>query len=118
MTNQEAFDKMMKHLRSLSGQSLNRHGFCAYNGSMCAIGVLMTDEEQQDYGGYYEDVENLLREMEGADRDSMLRGLDLHLLVAMQSLHDSKINWSGVSFKSEDEAEAIAKDYGLIYTKP
>jgi hypothetical protein len=47
-----------------------------------------------------------------------LRGLDLHLLVAMQDWHDRKRNWSGVSFKSEDEAEAIAKDYGLIYTKP
>ena len=47
MTDQEAFDKMMNHLRSLSGQSVDSNGDCAYNGSKCAIGVLMTDEEQQ-----------------------------------------------------------------------
>ena len=118
MTNQEAFDKMMNHLRSLSGQSLNRHGFQAYNGSMCAIGVLMTDEEQQDYGGSHEGIGCLLEKMVDSDRDSLLRGLDRYFLVGMQDLHDAPYNWSGEGFEGEDKAEEIAKDYGLIYTSP
>ena len=118
MTNQEAFDKMMSHLRSLSGQSLNRHGFQAYNGSMCAIGVLMTDEEQRDYGDFDEGISELLWEMEIDDRDSLLLGLDEDFLVGMQDLHDAPYNWSGEGFEGEDKAEEIAKDYGLIYTSP
>ena len=51
---------MMNHLRSLSGQSVDSNGDCAYNGSKCAIGVLMTDEEQQDYGDFCDGVIVLL----------------------------------------------------------
>ena len=118
MTNQEAFDKMMSHLRSLSGQSVDSNGYCVYNESMCAIGVLMTDEEQQDYGGYHEGIGYILEKMVDSDRDSLLRGLDMYFLVGMQDLHDDPLNWSGEGFEGEDEAEVVAKRYGLIYTSP
>jgi hypothetical protein len=118
MTNQEAFDKMMNHLRSLSGQSVDSNGDCAYNGSKCAIGVLMTDEEQQDYGDFCDGVIVLLEVILDSGRDSLLRGLDENFLKDMQNLHDEEINWSGPSFEGEDEAEEIAKGYGLTYTKP
>ena len=117
MTNQEAFDKMMSHLRSLSGQSRNEHG-CVYNGSKCAIGALMTEEEQRDYGDFSESVIELLEKMEIDDRDSLLLGLDEDFLWDMQGLHDDPLNWSDEGFEGEDVAEAIAKDYGLIYTSP
>ncbi len=117
MTNQEAFDKMMSHLRSLSGQSRNEYG-CVYNGSKCAIGALMTDEEQEVYGDFGEGISELLWEMVDSDRDSLLRGLDRYFLVGMQDLHDATYNWSGEGFEGEDKAEEIAKDYGLIYTSP
>ena len=118
MTNQEAFDKMMSHLRSLSGQSVDSNGYCVYNESMCAIGVLMTEEEQEVYGDFSEGVSQLLWEMVDSDRDSLLRGLNRYFLVGMQDLHDAPYNWSGEGFEGEDKAEEIARDYGLIYTSP
>jgi hypothetical protein len=117
MTNQEAFDKMMSHLRSLSGQSRNEYG-CAYNGSKCAIGALMTDEEQEVYGDFNSDIRFLLENMEIDDRDSFLLGLDKDFLWDMQGLHDDPLNWSDKGFEYEDEAEVVAKRYGLIYTDP
>ena len=117
MTNQEAFDKMMSHLRSLSGQSRNEYG-CVYNGSKCAIGALMTDEEQEVYGDFGDEVLVLLEVILDSGGDSFLLGLDVPFLSCMQDLHDATYNWSSEGFEGEDIAEDIAKDYGLIYTKP
>ena len=37
MTNQEAFDKMMEHLRSLKGPSVDSGGVCVYNGPITNV---------------------------------------------------------------------------------
>jgi len=121
MTNQEAFDKMMNHLRSLSGQSVNSEGECVYNCSMCAIGRLLTDEEQEAYGDSTKGVRGLLNDMTLAGHTSALHSLDVKLLSEMQATHDDKANWdqeTGFTSWGEQVAEVLAEDYGLTYTKP
>jgi len=121
MTNQEAFDKMMNHLRSLSGQSVNGYGDCVYNESMCAIGRLLTDEEQEAYGDSTRSVKGLLNDMTLAGHTSALHSLDIELLGEMQSTHDNEANWDpsiGFSEYGEDAAQFLANDYGLVYTAP
>ena len=121
MTNQEAFDKMMNHLRSLSGQSVNSEGECVYNCSMCAIGRLLTDEEQEAYGDSTKGVRGLLNDMTLAGHTSALHSLDVELLNEMQATHDDKSNWdqeTGFTSWGEQVAEVLAEDYGLTYTKP
>ena len=114
MTNQEAFDKMMEHLRSLKERSLNADGFCAYNGSKCAVGALMTDEELKEYGGYEGGVLDLL----GSMKKSNLHDINIALLFEMQDLHDRETSWYAQGFIAEKEAKRIANRHGLTYTKP
>ena len=119
MTNQEAFDKMMEHLRSLKGRSMDEEGDdCVYNGTKCAVGALMTDEEQEKFGGHLFGVVCLLEDMQEAGHASMLHTLDLDLLVEMQGLHDDFWNWDDEGFTAEEGAEAIANKHYLTYTKP
>ena len=120
MTNQEAFDKMMSHLRSLSGQSRNEHG-CVYNGSKCAIGALMTAGEQTHYGGHSGDVEHLLSDMKRDGYTSELHYLDEDMLYQMQQVHDSVICWSaedGFNDHGEEAAKEVADEHDLVYTAP
>tara|TARA_R110002012_G_scaffold8804_1_gene40396 strand:+ start:1030 stop:1389 length:360 start_codon:yes stop_codon:yes gene_type:complete len=119
MTNQEAFDKMMEHLRSLKGRSLDENDdACAYNGTMCAVGALMTDEEQEKFGDFNGNFEDLIDEMTKEGHTSTLHGLDRDLLKEMQALHDTCYNWDDEGFISEGEAEVIAGMFNLTYTKP
>ncbi len=119
MTNQEAFDKMMEHLRSLEGRSLDEAGdACAYNGTMCAVGALMTDEEQEKFGDYDGGVGGLLGRMTLEGHKSTLHTLLLPLLTKMQDLHDGCYNWGDEGFTAEDVAEDIAVMFDLTYTKP
>ena len=118
MTNQEAFDKMMNHLRNLKVRSMSEGGSCVYNGSKCAIGALMTDEEQEQFGRYEGDVRTLLRAMRWGDHQSMLHDLDPDFLENMQILHDQGGAWDEGGFVAEEIAEQIAKQFGLTYNKP
>lgn len=119
MTNQEAFDKMMEHLRSLKERSLDEAGdSCAYNGTMCAVGALMTDEEQMKFGDYDGGVGGLLGRMSLSGHTSTLHNLDRALLGQMQDLHDGEYNWDDEGFTAEDVAEHIAFLFDLTYTKP
>ena len=123
MTNQEAFDKMMEHLRSLKERSFDEsRDACVYNGAKCAVGALMTDEEQEEFGSFVGTVCGLLGEIEDAGHKSVLHDLDVFLLIAMQSLHDDECNWSYegfvAGFTAEDKAKMIANRFNLIYTTP
>lgn len=118
MTNQEAFDEMMEHLRSLKERSTDWYGDCVYNGSKCAVGALMTDEEQDKFGDFAGAVDSLLKGMLKEGHESTLHNLNLYLLDDMQHLHDEGFNWSGEGFDAEGKAEMIANKYNLIYTKP
>lgn len=121
MTNQEAFDKMMNHLRNLKGRSEGPIVLgittCVYNGKMCAVGALMTDLEQEKWGAFDDDVEELLEDMYGKDHKSLLHDLDCGLLDCMQQLHDSDQNWNdNGNFEGEDKAQEIATGFSLTYT--
>ena len=121
MTNQEAFDKMMNHIRSLPERNVNRMGNCVYNESMCAIGSLLTDEEQEAYGDSHRSVKGLLNDMERDGHTSALHSLDVRLLSEMQRLHDSESNWypkTGFSYYGEIIAKDLSDEYGLVYTAP
>jgi len=119
MTNQEAFDKMMSHLRSLKNRSMDDLGnACSYNGAKCAVGALMTDEEQETFGESEEDVLVLLDEMEREEHESELHDLNSWMLMEMQYLHDLRFNWSAKGFKGEAKAKEIAEKYDLKYTAP
>ena len=117
MTNQDAFDKMLEHLRSLKERSFDKKkDHCVYNGSKCAVGALMTDEEQEEYGDYEGGVFCLLEEMEEDGHDSALHALDYGFLSKMQYLHDNEANWSEEGFYAEGEAKRVAKKFNLTYT--
>lgn len=108
MTNQEAFDRMVTHLRKQGGKSEAHDGMCVYrapSGRRCAVGVLITDE-------FY------LDELEGQlVRDEQMRlvlnkaipGVDLGLLDMMQEVHDkvAVCYW-------EENWKKVAERYHLI----
>lgn len=118
MTNQEAFDKALEHLRSLERLSEDEDGNCVYNGAMCAIGVLMTEEEQSKFGSFKGSVRSLLERMEYLHHSSILHKLDIYMLSDIQMLHDDGKRWGDEGFIAEDVAEYIAGKFNLIYTKP
>lgn len=105
MTNQEAFDKMVAHLRK-QGQKAQENGACRYrtkNGLMCAVGCLLTDEE------YRPGMEG-----KGVEHMQHLYGvfpkLSVGLLAEMQDTHDAYApsHW-------EERFASTATRYGLVY---
>ena len=116
MTNQEAFDKMMKHLRSLGELNRDAQGICAYDGNMCAIGALLTEEEQEKFGYYKGDVFDLMEYMSHKDHTSALHSLDKTFLYDMQCLHDDYKNWGKEGFIAEEHAKYTADRYGFNYS--
>ena len=105
MTNQEAFDVMVRHLRK-QGRQARRDigGPCRYraeNGLKCAVGALIPDDEYSrslefhGVGEIYADVPSL-------------QSIALDLLEEMQMIHDHDqvSTW-------EDSFSAAAKRLGL-----
>ena len=85
MTNQEAFETMVRHLRRQGCQSVSEDGIrCLYrgpNGRMCAVGALISDGE---YQGRW-DAKGM--RVEHLDLP-WLGDLDMRLLEFMQFTHD------------------------------
>ena len=86
MTNQEAFNIVVQHLRTQGQASRDHNGECVYRHSdgikRCAVGILIPDDEYSStFEGYR--IEDLRRA-----RPYLLEGVDLHLLQAMQDAHD------------------------------
>ena len=131
MTDQEAFDIMVEHLRNLESRSTNdtivRPGdtsfhifneICVYNGSKCVVGILMTDEEQEKYGSFRDNVVELLSGMTKIGHTSHLHQLNLHMLKNMQDIHDDADNWGDNGFIAFKEVQMIAEQFGLVYKGP
>lgn len=119
MTDQEAFDIMVEHLGNLKGQSVREiKGPCVYNGSKCAVGILMTDEEQEKFGTYKGGVEDLLSGMALKGHTSHLHQLNFYMLEEMQKIHDDSYNWNDEGFASWDRVRDIALDSNLEYKGP
>ena len=84
MTNQEAFETMVRHAREQGRKSLNSQGKCRYrgqNGTKCFVGALIPDAEYTVM-------------LEGKPAMSLsrmlpcLHGLSPDLLDRMQAIHD------------------------------
>lgn len=85
MTNQEAFETMVRHLRKQGCQSISEDGTrCLYrgpNGRRCAVGVLISDGEYQERW----DATGVRVDRLGLP---WLGDLDMRLLEFMQFTHD------------------------------
>src|SRR4051812_34996113 len=88
MTNQEAFDKVVRHLLTQNKGSRNTET-CLYRGPdglMCAVGCLIPDDQYTpalDGDGIGAEVSEII------DSVPALAGLDLDLLTDLQVVHDS-----------------------------
>lgn len=107
MTNQEAFDTMVRHLRKQGRKSQDdERQTCLYrgpNGLKCAVGALIPDEEYRP-----EWDEKGMSASKIVKCCHALQGVDSNLLSIMQTIHDhcSITNWEA-HFKS------TASNYGL-----
>jgi hypothetical protein len=107
MNNQEAFTIARDHLLKQGKRSVNGEA-CLYrasDGSKCAVGCLIPDDQ---YDGVIENhpVEDII------DHVPALRGLNLTLLDALQSIHDNE-NPDGW----EADLRKAANEFKLIYTE-
>lgn len=99
MTRQEIFDTVVTHLFTQGVQSASVSGDrCFYrgpNGTMCAVGCLIPDEE------YEEDFEMrtvlslymFLRNTGKAEKTREILGENEYLLADLQQVHDETGNW-------------------------
>lgn len=104
MTNQEAFDRMLLHLKEMKHRSVvveMRVGYkvdrCAYRGNggdKCVIGCLIPDE-LYERGIERKGIDSLL--FDKSDRfpqiKELFRGVSSSLLSDMQGVHDNPDNW-------------------------
>ena len=109
MDNQEAFTRIVTHLRKQGGKSLNANGACRYRDSVtqrrCAIGVLITDE-------FYTEAIEEKTCIDPAMSEFLkiaLPGISLGLLSACQVVHDI---WPVCLW--EKQWTEVASYYGLV----
>lgn len=117
MNKQEIFDKVVSHLRLQGKKSLIGEGTtgCAYrghDGTMCAVGCLISDEQ------YRPTMEraNLASLREKCMLPDHLSNLSLdsfQLLAKLQFIHDFYEIGSW-----EEQWKSCASHYGLEYSKP
>lgn len=107
MNNQEAFDKVLAHLRK-QGRAAKQNRMCMYrapDGCMCAVGCLIPDDE------YYDGMEGMPFS-KFIDKTPSLHVVNTKLLGYMQSAHDTKLRYNGIK-SWEREMDRIAFIYGL-----
>jgi hypothetical protein len=104
VTNQEAFDKVVRHLLTQIERSVGPDGRCLYRGPRglrCAVGCLIPEDQYLwDFEGYDSD--------HVAQRVPALSGVSIFLLTALQRVHDREAleHWPV-------ELEAVANILGL-----
>ena len=111
MTTQQAFTKMVKHLRKQGKQSISPRSLgCKYrgpNGLQCAVGCLIPDEV---YKNSFEGVAVL-----GLYKtlcSTIFKNVDIGLLTQMQEVHDcfAPSQW-------ENQFERVARRFHLTLPK-
>lgn len=125
MNNQEAFDKVVAHLktqkkRSTESLSLKAGDKCLYrgpNGLKCAIGCLIPDElydNNMDYGGN-SSIQHALEKNPALAK--YFSGIPLLLLSDLQRAHDAIMNWDENGFNETgfERLKIIASDFNLTY---
>lgn len=109
MQNQEAFDKVVRHLFTQKVKSELEDGglYCAYrgnNGTKCAVGCLIPDDKYS----FTMEMKTVLRLVDNFP--GILVGYDLRLLNRLQQTHDScKVSeW-------ETELRSLAVQFNLTF---
>lgn len=108
--NQTAFDTVVAHLRLQKKRSAKPGtNVCMYrgpDGTKCAVGVLIPDDQYSPL-------------FEGEDMDHLkgavpnLHKVSKHLLLRLQALHDTNLNWGKSGFTGFEAAMKIATDFRL-----
>lgn len=112
-TNQEAFDKVVAHLKVLPERSMLDNS-CVYSHKTggCAIGgPLMTAEDADACDKQVTVV------IAGLKRDQFvdIGALDIEMLTALQATHDNGHYWNedGGNFRGFERLRSIGEDFGL-----
>lgn len=115
MTNQEAFDKMVTHLASMT-EPCKEDGTCIYlnsEGQRCAVGALLTQEEAE----FFSAEEDLSASgIFHHSRKTSIDHLNIEMLGDVQYVHDSSYNWkrgNGLNESGLDKLRVIANIYKL-----
>lgn len=110
MTNQEAFDTMVKHLHKQNWVRSVLYSGCAYRGNQgrkCAVGCLIPDDE------YKSSLEGQSAGLAAMSCPSLSK-ISLSLLKDMQRFHDCTLAMNNASKESFREGLLwIAKDHKL-----
>ena len=117
MDNQEAFDKVSKHLIPMKKRSFGTET-CAYNGpddAHCAIGILLVglpiSKVENERG-----ILTLLKDR--PDVKERLAGISINLLEDLQNIHDGLVSWSvDDGFINTAGLEATANRWNLVFNK-
>ena len=120
LTNQEAFDRMLSHLRKQRQPAVSDSGSCRYRtsaGLKCAVGALIPDDS---YRGYFEvePLEKVLRLLgsDDVDQADFLRACQFQMHDNPSSYYD--ISTAYYMEKVEQGARDIAERFDLIYREP
>ncbi len=93
MTDQEAFERVVRHLLNQGRRSLSTRGMCSYRGATglrCAVGCLIPDSAYRlSFESHHVS--------EIAERVPVLKGLRMSLLTDLQFTHDAydPTSWVG-----------------------
>jgi hypothetical protein len=109
LDDQSAFEQAMRHLFEQGKPCRGEDGYCAYRGpynTKCAVGALIPDDQYSPL-------------FEGEDMDHLkgavpnLHKVSKHLLLRLQALHDTNLNWGKSGFTGFEAAMKIATDFRL-----
>jgi hypothetical protein len=91
MNNQQAFNKMVRHLRKQNKRSSNQDGgicsYRTYDGLRCAVGSLIPNR-LYDYGFEHQTIEYAMKTH--PPLGEYLAGVSLNLMQHMQAIHDDE----------------------------
>ena len=108
MTNQEAFDTIVRHLRNQGRQAIDGEGACCYrtqDGLKCAVGCLIPDDK------YGTDIEG--KSVTILPRTSLgLEDVSCSLLEYLQHTHDVHFH-SGFTPEVKGHLRLLARTYNL-----
>lgn len=122
MDNQEAFDKVVRHLYTMDYPSSQRNVFlgeriCAYRGddeAKCAIGCLIPDEVYQK-GMEAMSLPSLIANYTSIEE--LFLGVNWKLLSDLQHVHDDSNSWFGGPLRDKvkvrERLRAIAQRYDV-----
>lgn len=122
ITEQEYFDRVCERLRDGTGPAIERRsyafGACLYltaDGLKCAVGIFIPDGHpaQQRVGGILS-LAQTFPDLAGVAWPATRDGLEL--AEVLQQAHDAAPHWDGTVFIAEGALEAIAAEFGLVYT--